>query len=156
MTPQQISDLKTLQASSGERDLQRAADWANDASRSGSVTGTTAPNLVGKFSQFDQVRITQLRALATAAGITRNDLNSAATVGAKLDTWFSALTAAQKQNLTLGIIKYLLGSLAETWADSQAADTVDTGSQPIYGPSWAAQHGFATVTRDMIEEALRQ
>lgn len=154
MTAQQTTALKQLAASMPQ--LDRAVAYANDATQSGTKTSTPQP-ATAKWSAWDQARITQLRSLATAAGLQRSDLNDAATLNTKLTTWFGGLNSTQKANLVANILQFLLYTLADQWADAQAADTIAQPAAVSYGPSWSAQNGFATgITEDMIREALKQ
>lgn len=152
MTQEQAQAL--LAASGIATDYVEAAKWANDRTRSGTPTATPQPN-ADKWTVFEKYRIDQLRALANAANITNGDFNTPATVSTKLDTWFSGLTAAQKQNLILGIIKFLIADLMDTKKNAQTTDTVPVPASIEYGPSYAETNGLGTVTDADIREALK-
>ena len=162
MTAQQITDLKTLQATSGIRDLQLAANWANDASKSGSITSTTAPNVVSVHDLWTQQRISNAKAVLTGAGITRSEVTTcdAASIATKVTTWINAQTAAQRPLFTIkagAFFALLFDRLADTNLDANESATQDIGSLPVYGNSWSEQKGFGVngVTRDLLEQALR-
>ena len=159
MTAQQISDLKQLQATAGIKDLQLVTFWANDATRSGSVTGTTAPNVVNVHDKWRQVKIDVLKAVATQASLVRADLAAPRTLDAKLQTWLAGLTAANRLIWLsrMGVFWQALFELTDGGIDLNPDATQDIGSLPVYGNSWSEQKGFGVngVTRDLLEQALR-